>query len=158
MVGIRQGGGAAHDVALHVAAGGDGGEQLLVDGGDGRLEIALQHAVKLKALPGGDPERPIGVVVGDLFQRQVLVGGDRACRNGHPHHEGVRLLLSGRLPPPALIAGVLLIGAVELEQMDVVGAEVGGVRRERLCDGAAQVAALCAWRSRLWIRAVPVIV
>ena len=73
VVGVAQRRGAAHDVALHVAAGGDGGEQRLVDAGDGRLEVALEHAVELEALAGGDAERAVGVLVGESLELEVLL-------------------------------------------------------------------------------------
>ena len=46
--GIR--GGQRHDIALDVATGPQGREQALVDAGDRRLEVVLEHAVKLDAL------------------------------------------------------------------------------------------------------------
>ena len=139
MVGVAERRGAAHDVALHVAAGGDGGEQRLVDAGDGGLEVALEHAVELEALAGGHPEGAVGVVVGEPLEPEVLLGRDGAGRDRDPHHEGVGLLEPGGLERPPGVAVVLLVGAVELEQMGIVLAEVRPLRRQRLGDGAAQV-------------------
>ena len=48
-------GGAAHDVAGDVAARGERGHEAVIDLGDGRLEVALEHAMELEALPGGHP-------------------------------------------------------------------------------------------------------
>ena len=61
----------AHDVA----ACRQGRQQRLVDPGDRRLQIPLQDAVKLDALPRRDPQRAIGVAVGQRVERQVLVRG-----------------------------------------------------------------------------------
>jgi len=139
VIGVAQWGGAAHDVALHVAACGDGGEQLLVHARDGGLEVAHEYAVELKSLPGGDPEGMVAMLVGDLLQTEVLLGGDRAGGNGDPHHEAVGLAFAGRLPRPAEVPVVLLVGPVKLEQADVVLAEASGLRAERLRDGAAKM-------------------
>src|SRR5204862_1892775 len=91
---------------------------------------------------GGDPEGVVTVLVRDLLETEVLLGGDRAGGNGDPHHEGVGLLLAGGLAGPAEVPVVLLVGPVELEQADVVFGEVGGLGGERLRDGAAEMPAL----------------
>ena len=80
MVRVAQRRRAAHHVALDVAAGGDGGEQRLIDAGDGGLELALDHAVELEALAGRDPQRAVAVRVGDPLEREVLLAGDLAGR------------------------------------------------------------------------------
>ena len=91
-----------------------------IDAGDGGLEVALEHAVELEALAGGDAEGAVGVLVGDPLEREVLLAGDRAGGDRDPHHEAVRLLQAGGLERAAGVAVVLLVGAVELEQRDVV--------------------------------------
>src|SRR5258706_69338 len=55
-LGIRRG----HDVAIHVAAGGDGVEQHLVHALHQWLHIAFEDAVELKSLPCGDAQRGRG--------------------------------------------------------------------------------------------------
>ena len=142
MVGVGQRRGAAHHVPLHVAAGGDGGEQIPVDAGDGGLQIALEHAMKLEALARGHPQSAVGMPVGDLLQGEVLLRGDRAGGNRHPHHEGVGLLRTGRLAPSPLVPRVLLVGPVKLEQLYVVVLEVSRAGGERLRDGSAEMAAV----------------
>ena len=72
---------------------------VLVDAGDGGLEVALEHAVELEALPGGDPQRAVAVLVGQSLEREVLLGGDGAGRDRDAHHEAVRLLQPGGLAP-----------------------------------------------------------
>ncbi len=93
--------------------------------------------MELESLPGGDPESAVGVLIGDPLQGEVLVGGHDAGRNGDPDHEGVGLLRSGDLAPAPLVPGILLVGPVELEQLDVVVLEVRGIGRQRLRDAAA---------------------
>ena len=62
------------------------------------LEVALEHAVELEALPGGDPEGAVGVLVGDLLRAPRYCSPVTApAGNRHPHHERVGLLLPGRL-------------------------------------------------------------
>ena len=130
--------GAAHHVAVDVAAGSEGGHQAVVDLGDGRLQPALQHPVELEALPGGDAEGAVGPAVGDFLEREVLVRVERARRQRHAHHERVRLL-SALVPALACVTVILLIGAVELEQGDVVAFEVAAAAQELLRDGAAEM-------------------
>ena len=139
VVGVAQRSGAAHHVPLHVAAGGDGREQRVVDAGDGGLEVTLEHAVELEALPRGDAQGAVGMLVGEPLEREILLAGHGTGRDRHPDHEGVRLLQPRRFQRPPGVAVVLLVGAVELEQRDVVVAEVGALGAERLGDGAAQV-------------------
>ena len=81
------------------------------------------------------------MVVGDVLQAEVLLGGEHAGGNADPNHEGVSLLLPLGLARAAIVPGVLLVGPVKLEQRRVVPAEVARVGRERLRDGTAEVAA-----------------
>ena len=53
--------GRGHDVAVHVAAGRQGGKQGLVDPLDQRPQAALDHAVELDALARGDAQRVVRV-------------------------------------------------------------------------------------------------
>ena len=96
--------------------------------------------MELEALAGGDPEGAVGVAIGDLLEREVLAGVERARGERHAHHEGEGLL-GVLLAAPAGVAVVLLVGAVELEQGEVVAAEVGDIGRERLRDRAPEMAA-----------------
>src|SRR5690606_2336664 len=56
---------AAEHVAVDVAAGGDGVQRGGVDGLHGRLQLALDHAVELEGLAGGDAQRVVGEAGGD---------------------------------------------------------------------------------------------
>ena len=110
----------------------------VIDLGDGRLEVALEHAVELEALPGGHPQGAVGPAVGHLLEREVLVGIERPRRERHPHHERERLLRA-LVPPLARVAVVLLVGAVELEQGDVVAFEMAAAVVQLLRDGSAEM-------------------
>ena len=106
------------------------------------LEIALDHAVELEGLAGGEPERAVAEVVGDPVHRQPLRRRADAARHAHPHHEGVGLLELLLAPLGPQVAIVLQIGAVELGQLRVVLVDRAGHRLgEALGDRAAQIAA-----------------
>ena len=51
--------GTTEDVALDVAAGGQGGEKDAVDSADDRFQVALQDAVRLEFLSGGDSQSSV---------------------------------------------------------------------------------------------------
>ena len=130
--------GAGHDVAFHVAARPERGQQTAVDARDGRLEVALENAVELNALAGGEAQRAVRVLASKIVQRQILVRQDAAAGNLASDHEHVVLAQS---LGPARLAGVavlLLIGAVELEQALVLVVEFGSVLLQFLGDVAAQ--------------------
>src|SRR6185436_910357 len=120
------GAGRAHDVPLHVAAGGERGELDVVDSPDGLLEILLQYAVELQALAGGDAERGVADFIAQVEFGKELIAGDAATGDGCADHEAVKLGLS----TCAIAAGfgtalavVLLVGAVVLQQIRVVFAD-----------------------------------
>ena len=98
--------------------------------------------MELETLPGGDPERAVAEPVGQVVEREILLRGHRAGRNGDAHHELPGLLPAFGLAPPARVAVVLLVGAVELEQLEVVVPEVGRLPGQRIADRAPQVTAV----------------
>ena len=133
---------AAHDVAVHVAAGRQRAQQHAVDGGDGLAELPLGHAVELKRLPRGQSQRAVGVLPGQVVQRQPLRGGDDAARHPDTHHELVGRLEPLPRPLLAKVAIVLLIGAVKLEQLGVALRHGTGQRiGQRLGNRAPQITA-----------------
>ena len=67
----RRGRHGAHDVA----AGRQCRQQRGVDLGHRRLEPGFDDAVKLDALPGRDPQRAVGITVGDLVEGEILLRG-----------------------------------------------------------------------------------
>ena len=91
--------GRAHDVALHVAAGGQRRELHFVDAADRLLEVLLQHAVQLQALPRGDAQRGVADFVAQVELGQQLVAGELAAGDGGADHEAVELGL-GAAPSP----------------------------------------------------------
>ena len=132
----------AHDVAVDVAARGDRVEQRGVDRLHAALEIALDHAVELERLTGGEPQRAVAVVRRDAVHRQPLGGRAHAAGHAHADHERVRLLQLLLAPFGAHVAIVLLIGAVELGQLGVVLGDRAGLRLgQTIGDAAAQEAA-----------------
>ncbi len=128
--GVRRGG----YVAIHVAAGRQGGGEGVVDRLDERTDSLLHHAVELKGLSGRDAERAVGEAPGKVVIHQVLGRGDDAARLPRAHHDREDL---ARL---ALVAVILLVDAVELDELLVVAAEtVGGRVGQGLPDRAGKV-------------------
>src|SRR5207249_238651 len=74
-------------------------------------------------------------------EREVLPGGEDAARNLAADHEGVLGLEAGVAALAARVAVVLLIDAVELEQLRRLVLEMAGVGGELRGERAAQPAA-----------------
>ena len=95
--------------------------------------------MKLKSLPGGHPQRPIGVAMGESVQVQPLFWRADACRHTHPNQkriEGFQLLLQ---PLLTQITVILHVAAVKLDQLGITFGNVAGHRIvEALHQGAAQ--------------------
>ncbi len=157
-----------HHVAAHVTAGREGRGERVIHTGYRRLELALEHTMKLEALTRGHAECAVRVPTSQLVKRQILGGGEEASGQCHPDHEreGLLLVLRASLPPVAI---VLLIAAVKLEQLQVIVVEVGRIGGQRLGDGPSQEVPLplgrldfrlCARSRRLvlvacWVHPVP---
>ena len=73
--------------------------------------------------------RAVGHLAGQVVGRQPLLGAQDTAGEAGAHHARVGQLLAGGGAGPALVAVVLLVGAVELEQRGGVGAELA--RRAR---------------------------
>ena len=135
--------GRAHHVALHVAARRQRRELHFVDALDRLLEILLQHAVQLQALPRGDPQRRVADFVAQVELGQQLVAGEPAAGDGRADHEAVELGL-GRPVDAGLgtpLAVVLLIRAVVLEQLRAGLADKLVAVAQFLGDRAAKIVA-----------------
>ena len=107
------------------------------------LEVRLQHAVQLQALPRGDAQRGVADLVAQVELGQQLVAGELAAGDGRADHEAVELGL-GRpvdagLGPP--LAVVLLVRAVVLEKLGAVLADELVAVAQLLGDRAAKVVA-----------------
>ncbi|GJD69836.1 hypothetical protein MMMDOFMJ_2774 [Methylobacterium gnaphalii] len=134
--------GRGHDVAVHVAASGDGVEQSRVDGGHGPLEVRLDDAVILEGLARRGPQRAVSVGGGEIIEDQPLPRRHHAAGDTQADHEAVGLLqlLLGALGPQVAI--VLHVHAVELDELSVIlGDGARGVLQQALGEAAAQVAA-----------------
>mmetsp|Transcript_61252 Transcript_61252/g.189801 ORF Transcript_61252/g.189801 Transcript_61252/m.189801 type:complete len:510 (-) Transcript_61252:992-2521(-) len=66
--------GGAEDVAADVPAGRDGVHASTVHGAHGVLHVALEHAVELPGLTGGDLHRSVRVAAGDVVHGEPLLG------------------------------------------------------------------------------------
>ncbi|CAJ1786718.1 hypothetical protein LGKMAHEF_03293 [Aeromonas salmonicida] len=135
--------GAEH-VAVHVASGGDGIYAGAVEGLVHQLDVALQYPVELEGLTGGQADAAIqAVLLGELVDHLPLGRGDDAARQTGAQHnvvQGLQLLGSTLR---AYVSVILLIHAVEADQLEVVAVEAAGERvLQILLYGAAQKVAL----------------
>src|SRR5207237_1166868 len=97
-----------------------------VDLGNRRFEPGLDDAVELDALPGRDPQRPVGVTVGERVEGEILLGIEPPARNADAHHELPDLAVAALLALGGAVAVVTLVDAVKLEE-----AVAGIVERRR---------------------------
>ena len=125
--------GRRENVAVHVAASGERGEQGLVDFFDERLQASHHNAVELDALARGDAQSVIAVIRRELIKDAVLLGRHDAAGNPAADHHDV--FLAGL----AQVAVVLLVGTVKFQELVIVLGEMV-VRRivERGGNGAGQ--------------------
>ena len=121
---------ARHHVAHHVAAGTERGDEDVVQSANRRLQIALHHAVELVVLARGHAQRAVAVAVGQVVEREVLLGREEAARDLAADHELVRRLLRRAPPLPPAVAVLLLVAPVKLEELGARPREVGRVGRE----------------------------
>ena len=94
--------------------------------------------MELDALPAGEAQGAVGVGVGQLVQGQVLLRRHAAAGDLAADHEHVMLAQSLSAAGLAGVAVLLLIGAVELQQLLVLLAEMIAVLVQFLGDRAAQ--------------------
>ena len=132
---------AAHDVALDVAAATEGRQQRFVDRGDRLLDVALEDSVELEVLPGRDAQRPIRPALADGVVSQVGVGGDDPAGDPCPDHQLVMLVQAASPGFFATVPVVLLVDAVELQELLGVVRECGRVLHQLFLDQAAQMIA-----------------
>lgn len=97
MTSVRERRRAAHDVADHVAAGAEGGHQVVVEGGEQGVEVALANEVVLDALPGGDAQGTGGHRVAQRVHGEVLLCGQDPAGDADPHHADVVTVASGHV-------------------------------------------------------------
>ena len=92
----------------------------------------------LKGLAGGGPQGAIAEPIGQFIDGQIQLGGDAAAGAAQPQHHLPVLVLALL----AIVAVVLLITAVELEDLNGVFAEVGPLVGQFAEQGLQQVAAM----------------
>ena len=132
---------AAHDVSLHIAAGGERGELVGMDPLHEVPEVALDHAVVLDRLAGREPDRAIAKFIAHVDRRQELVGRELSAGHARADHERDLALALGALAGLAGFAVILLVGAVVLEQLHARLAEARARVGEFLRDVALEVVA-----------------
>ena len=131
-----------HDIAIHVAAGGDGIDEHGVHALHGLLEIFLDHAVKLEGLARGQAQGTRAVGARQMRQRQPLLGAHDAAGQARADHETEGRLELLMLALGAQVAVVLHVAAVELDELRVGFANGAGQRiREAFHERTAQAAA-----------------
>ena len=133
-LGIRRG----HDIAVHIAAGRDGIEEDLVHALDELFDIALEDAVKLEGLAGGEAERGRGNIARELVKNEPLVRGGLAAGEAHAEHEGEGFFLAGFFESEAEVAVVLEIESVEFRELAGI---VRDGRSGGVCEFLGEVAA-----------------
>ena len=133
--------GASHDVAFDIAAGAQRAQQTGVDPRNGFLQIAFQDAMKLNPLARRETKGAVGISAGQLVHGEILLGGEPAAGNFATHHEHVVLAHAVLLAVLAGVAILLLVGAVEFEQLLVGFAKVIRVRCQFLGNRAAKLPA-----------------
>ena len=101
------------DVAIDVAAGGDGVHQIGVQALHQRLQVALQDAMELHGFTRGQADGVVGTLDRKFFHLQPLFRGQNAGRHPHPNHEAEGLLHPLLAAFSAQVAVVLLIKSVE---------------------------------------------
>ena len=134
----RRGRDCAHDVAARRQCR----QQRSVYLADRRFEPGLDDAVKLDALPRRDPQRPVGVTVGEFVEGEILLGGEPSARDAHADHELPDLVVAALLALGGAVAVVALVNTVEFEQRITLVVERHRRVREVARDMTAQLPAL----------------
>src|SRR6266498_4167988 len=117
-------------------------QQTGVDARNRVLEVLLEHAVELDALPRSETQRPVRVLVGQLVHGEVLRRSQPPARDLAAQHEHIVLADAVFLACLAGVAVFLLVGAVKLEQVLVRLTEMVRLGEKVRADGAAQLTAV----------------
>ena len=110
----------AHHVAIHITAGGDGVHRGLIDLFDRALEVALDDAVKLEGLTRGELDRAVGKLRRHAVGFKPLLRSGNTARHADADHERVGLVELVLAAVGAQVAIVLLISAVEFQQLLII--------------------------------------
>ena len=134
----------ADHVAHIVATGGKRGQPRRVDPTDHVAQSFLTHTVVLEGLARGDAQAAARVTHGQLIEVEPLLRAQHAARQAHAHHElvvGLELLTTTLI---AQVTIILLVTAVELQQLGVGLADCSGRGiGQSAGDGATQETAVC---------------
>ena len=134
--------GVAHHVAVHVSASRDGIHRRLIDLRNRALEVRLDDAVELERLARGQLNRAVRELRGEAIRFQPLLRGGDTARHADADHEGIRLVELVLTAIRAQVAIVLLVGAVEFQQLLVILAHrSGGKVGKTFLDRPAQIVA-----------------
>jgi hypothetical protein len=99
---------------------------VFVERGDQRRQIVLANEVQLETLPGRDAQRRVADLTGQAVDRPVLPGRERTPRDADAHHADVIRTETAPAPLGPDRPVVLLVDAVELEQLIALRRERGG--------------------------------
>lgn len=134
--------GVAHHVAVDVAAGSDGVHGGFVDRLDHFFQVGLDDAVDLEGLAGGNFDGAVSEVVGDVIDGDPLGRGGDAARDADARHERVGFFEAVFAAIGAEFAVILLVGAVEFDQLLIIFAEgAGGEVFEAFGESSTEVIA-----------------
>ena len=106
---------AAHDIALHVTASTQRGQQAFINASDGFFEMTLEHPMQLNALTRGESKRPVAISARQIVHGQILFRCQSAARNLAADHEDVFFAFALFAAGFSGIAVILLISAMELK-------------------------------------------
>ena len=98
--------------------------------------------MKLDALPRRDPQRAVGITVGERVEGEILVGGQPSAGDADAHHELPDLVVAALLALGRAVAVVTLVDAVEFEERIALLVERGAGVGEIARDVPAQLPAL----------------
>ena len=130
------------DSAHDIAASRQCRQQRGVDLADRRFEPGLDDAVKLDALPRRDPQRPVGITVGERVEGKILLGCEPSAGDADAHHELPDLVIAALLALGRAVAVITLVDPVEFEERIALLVERGAGVGEIARDVPAQLPAL----------------
>src|SRR5260370_627330 len=108
---------------------------------DRRVQVPFQDAMKLKGLARGNAQRAIGIASSQFVYGQILVSSQNTARNTRAHHHLIGLIFTNGLAClQALIAILLLVRAMKLEQLDLLFRKTRTILLEFLHNLSTQVA------------------
>mmetsp|Transcript_51627 Transcript_51627/g.154270 ORF Transcript_51627/g.154270 Transcript_51627/m.154270 type:complete len:398 (-) Transcript_51627:480-1673(-) len=132
--------GGAQNVAADVPASCDGVHASTVDPAHGILHVALEHAMELPSLAGRDLEGSVCVALRDVVHGKPLLSRAVAARQAHTDHEAEGVLDAEFLALLAEVAVVLLVAAVELDELGVLEGHLASANVvESLLQGPSQL-------------------